>query len=142
MMRFLVIFVFFMVPAAAWAQTGSIEGVILGGDGTVVTGAVVRLDGDAAVDTTDVSGRFGFADVPVGGHLVVAEKPGSILTPGAMRVTVASGGAATITIRLRERMYAVDEVVVVGLPPSGDIQESRAAFRGDPSTARRCETAG
>jgi uncharacterized lipoprotein YddW (UPF0748 family) len=82
------------VPAMTWKTQpiyGHLRGTAVATDGTVLAGAVVRLEPSPGVvtrtTTTDGTGWFGFVDVPVGGYRVTTDSTrvtGGVLGQGTV----------------------------------------------------------
>ena len=73
-------------------KTWTISGTIVNGPGATVT-----LSGAATATTTaDASGNYSFSNVVNGNYMVVATKPGWIITPGSQSVTVSGGNVSSV----------------------------------------------
>lgn len=100
-------------PALLAQSTGRITGTVVdAAGGRPLAGTQVTIRGSAAGSVSSDDGRFSIANVPAGPQMVEARHIGY---GAAMRVvTVTAGQTVTISIPLRERAIALDEVVVTG----------------------------
>ncbi|CAN5581985.1 TonB-dependent receptor [soil metagenome] len=97
------------VPSA-FAQTGSIHGIVTDAAGAPVSGANIQISGTDFGAAADVQGRYRVVDVPAGTHAVVATSVGF----GTERrtVTVRAGESTSLNITLLETPLDIGEVVV------------------------------
>lgn len=102
----LIVFLFFLVPLFAQAQS-TVSGRVLKDDGTPVEGASVTLKGKGKGTKTDANGNFSISAAK-GDVLVISSV--NFLT---QQVTV--GNAASITVKLKQVDKTLDEVVVTAM---------------------------
>ncbi len=95
------------------AGAGAVWGSVVDGNNTPLQGVVVHLTTISIPDTTDISGLFGFDPVPWGTYVLTAHKPGSTFLPSTTHITVSQDSPVPIVVQLRQRVYSVDEVVVI-----------------------------
>lgn len=114
--RTLALVVALLLPLqAAYAQggTGSISGTVYQGQGTTpLADAAVTVSGTGRGAVTGADGRFTITGVPAGSHTLRASKPG--FGAAEQAVTVASGQAATATLRLEPQAVQLEGIVAVG----------------------------
>ena len=127
-----------LAAATLSAQSGvSVTGAVIDESGGAVTGATVRLAGGAAgtrTTTTDGAGRFAFAGVVAGAHVV--EVAHSSFVPAS--VPIAVDASAPPPLRIVLAVSAVREAVTVTAPASGTVTLDAAAGAGSrlPLTVR------
>lgn len=95
-----------MPTSATQAANGSCSGTVTDANGEPVIGANVKVDGTNMAVTTDIDGRFSFANVNTGAKI-------TITSIGFTPKTVVWNGQP-LSIVLDEEANALDEVVVVG----------------------------
>jgi TonB-dependent receptor len=104
------IILFFAVPASAQG-TGSIAGRVYDADtGRSLQGAVVRVRGTTALDTTDSNGRFVISPVPAGEATIDIEYVGLAATEQAVNVT--AGSSATVMVAMDTGVVELEMLVV------------------------------
>jgi TonB-dependent SusC/RagA subfamily outer membrane receptor len=97
----------------ARAQQGRISGTVTDQQAsTPIPSAQVRVQGLSSGAITDDQGRFVLNNVPAGTITVVAQRLGYVM--GQSQVTVASGGAGTVSFQLTRAPLALDQVVTIG----------------------------
>src|SRR5215831_12981405 len=97
----------------AHAQQGKISGTVTDQQLSVpIPSAQVRVQGLNIGATTDDQGRFVLNNVPAGAVTIVAQRLGYVM--GQSHVTVASGGATTVSFELTRAALALDQVVTIG----------------------------
>lgn len=103
------------LPLISHAQTavGRIEGSVSNAaTRTYLAGANVSIPGLGRETLSDVAGRFSFADVPAGEHIVVVAYTG--LDPVRESVSVRAQQSTRLQIDLRSEVYQLQEFVVSG----------------------------
>jgi outer membrane cobalamin receptor len=104
---------------------GSVRGTVIDAQNRPVAGVVVTLGGASAQGTqtarTGADGAFRFGAVPLGSYRVKAEGGG--LSGSQMDVTVASGAATEITLRMANQSVT-ENMTVVGSAPVVDPRSS------------------
>jgi len=124
--RVLLAFAFFVVvPAAAYAQTSAIAGVVKDGTGAVLPGVTVEASSPALIEkvrtaTTDASGQFKITALRPGTYAVTLTLPGfSVVKREGIELT--SDFTASIAVEMK--VGAVEETIVVsGESPVVDVQ--------------------
>ena len=101
------------ISSAQSDRAAVIHGAVFDESKTPLPGVVVRLSTISMPDTTDLSGRFRFEKVPSGSYVLTAQKPGSYFLPSTKRIVVSQDSLAPIEIQLQQKVYSVDEVVVI-----------------------------
>jgi len=97
----------------AHAQQGRISGTVTDHQASMpIPSAQVRVQGLNVTAITDEQGRFVLNNVPAGTATVVAQRLGYVM--GQSQVTVAGGGAATVSFQLTRAPLALDQVVTIG----------------------------
>lgn len=97
---------------AAWAQTGTVRGVVVDADTREpLVGANVALIGTLYGSTTDVDGRYAIANVPAGDYTVAASYIGYATFQAPITV---GGGAVTQDLALESAVFEGEELVVSG----------------------------
>ncbi len=100
-------------PSLLAQSTGRITGtVVAAAGGRPIAGAQILIRGSTASSVSSDDGRFSIGNVPAGPQTVEARRIG--YGAAILAVTVTAGQTATISISLRERAIALDEVVVTG----------------------------
>lgn len=112
-----------LVVRPAAAQTvGSIAGRVVDAvTGAPVASAEVLLEGSNIGTLSRQDGRFQLLNVPAGTHEVRARMVG--FRPAVARVLVQPGQEATLSFELRGEVFALDEMVVTGLPTAARKKE-------------------
>jgi len=116
-------------PAFAQGETGSVTGVVTDPQGGTVAGADVTLTDLATKSprstTTNESGRYYFASVPVGTYDIVISKAGfKVHKAAAQRVSV--GNQLTLDVTLE--VGALTETVVVTSQAGSELQTGNATI--------------
>lgn len=107
------LFFFAFASAPAWAQTGSIAGVVTDAESqTTLPGASVVIEGTSQGASTDNEGRYEISGVEPGEYTVVVTFVG--YSEQAREVTVEAGETATLDFALETSAMQMDEVVAVG----------------------------
>jgi hypothetical protein len=117
-----------VLPAAAWAQTGSIAGVVKDATGAVLPGVTVEAASPALIEkvrtvVTDSEGLYKIADLRPGAYTVTFTLPGfsSVRRQG---IDLSAGFTATVNADLR--VGALEETITVsGAAPQVDVQNTR-----------------
>jgi TonB-linked SusC/RagA family outer membrane protein len=100
-----------VLPAAAWAQAGSVTGRVTDEAGTLpLVGARVQILGTALSGQTLQDGRYTIANVPAGTHEVRVVAVG--YSAGKRTVTVAAGERATADFALTAVVFSLEEIVI------------------------------
>ncbi|MDR3118510.1 MAG: TonB-dependent receptor [Mediterranea sp.] len=105
--RILVVALFALTAAAAFAQSKTVTGAVVDNTGEPVIGASVIVDGTTNGTITDIDGNFSLSNVPAAGRLKISYI-------GYVTQTVSTAGVTTLKVALAEDAQALDEVVVVG----------------------------
>src|SRR5438128_1753568 len=116
-------------PAFAQGETGSVTGVVTDAQGGTVAGADVTLTDVATksprTTTTNDSGRYHFASVPVGSYDIVISKAGfKVHKAAAQKVSV--GTQLTLDVALE--VGALSETVVVTSQAGTELQTANATI--------------
>ncbi|MGQ0647436.1 MAG: TonB-dependent receptor domain-containing protein [Gemmatimonadaceae bacterium] len=107
---------------AAQATTGSVRGLVSSASaGTPVVGAQVFIVGSRLGATTGADGRYTFAGVPAGTHVVRVRGLG--YQPTEKSTVVSAGAAATVDFIVTIAPVSLDEVVVTGTAGSARKRE-------------------
>ncbi|GAB5520881.1 MAG: TonB-dependent siderophore receptor [Rhodothermales bacterium] len=106
-----------LIGPAAYAQTGSISGIVRDADGVSLPGATVQVVGLTQGTTTAADGRFELTDVPVGSQTVEARFVG--FAPVRTTVTVRQGATTNLRLVLRDQAILIDGVTVTGAREQG-----------------------
>lgn len=108
---FLFVFTFSSLPA--WAQSGSITGVVTDAESqTTLPGASVVIEGTNQGASTNSRGEYEIPDVDPGTYTVAVSFVG--YSTQAQEVTVEAGEAATLDFLLRPSAMQMDEIVAIG----------------------------
>ena len=113
------------------AQTGVVAGVIVGGAGQPVSGALIRVSGTQLGTTSDANGRFRIPGLAGDSVTLEVRRIGY----RAERVPVAVGNSE-VRVTLAEQSVILDEVVVTGTAGS----QSRRELGNAVSTINAAET--
>ena len=116
-------------PAFAQGETGSVTGVVTDPQGATVAGADVTLTDIAThsprTTTTNESGRYHFASLPVGLYDVTISKSGfKVYKAAAQKVSVAT----QLTVNVALEVGALTETVVVTSQAGSEMQTSNASI--------------
>lgn len=99
------------VPAAH-AQGGTVVGQVTDGQSKQgIAGASLQIEGTRIGAITDQSGNYRIANVPAGGHVIVARRLGYV--PGRQTVAVTSQ-EVTANFLLQSAATSLDQVIVTG----------------------------
>ncbi len=101
-----------LMPLTAYAQSGTITGVVLDEDQNPMPGASVTLPAIDRGTSTDMDGAFTFTAVPEGPYDVRATFVGYRTV--TQRVEVAAGQTVRISLTLQEDILGLEDVVVIG----------------------------
>ncbi len=116
-------------PAFAQGEAGSVDGVVLDSQGAVVAGADVTLIDTATksprTTTTNESGRYHFASVPVGTYDITISKSGFKVHKAAAQ-KVSLGSQLTLDVTLE--VGALTETVVVTSQAGSELQTANATI--------------
>jgi len=125
---FLVFCASLLVPAAAFAQTGSVSGAVLDQTGGVIQGATVRIAGDqlpaGRTVQTDVNGMYRFPLLLPGQYTVTVEKAGLGKTGRTAVVDIDRDTQLDLTIGVT----ATESVTVVAATPVVDVRSTEVNF--------------
>ncbi len=111
--RGLVILALLGIPTVSYAQQGTIEGAVRGGDsGQGLGNARVELVGFGLVGFSSATGEFSIPGVPAGTHTLEVRLLGYGLH--MQEVTVAPGQTVSLDIALGIAAFELNELVVVG----------------------------
>jgi hypothetical protein len=134
--RLFVIGVLFLLPQAAYAQVGSIAGVVRDASGGALPGVTVEVSSPAMIEkvratATDGNGRYQISALPVGTYTVKFSLQG-FGTTTRENVQVTSDFTANVAADLKVGDIK-QEVTVSGEAPLVDVQTPRQAvtFSGD-----------
>ena len=101
-----------LMPLAAYAQNGTITGVVVDEDQNPMPGASVTLPAIDRGTSTDMDGAFTFTAVPEGAYDVQATFVG--YRTARQRVEVAAGQTVRLSLTLQEDILGLEDVVVIG----------------------------
>jgi hypothetical protein len=125
---FLVLWASLLVPAAAFAQTGSVSGVVLDQTGGVLRDAIVRISGDqlpaGRTIQSDVNGMYRFPLLLPGQYVVTVEKAGLGKTSRAVVVDIDRDTQLDLTIGAT----TTESVTVVAATPVVDVRSTEVNF--------------
>lgn len=102
----------FFLGLAARAQTGSVSGSILSGQGAAVEFASISLKGTALGSTSDQDGKFRIEHVPTGNQTLVVSGVG--YETATLSVTIQTDQTSAVEIRLMELSAQLQEVEITG----------------------------
>ena len=120
--KILAIFAIFLVTVGAgYAQTGSLQGKIVDGNGQPLIGANVVIKGTTNGTITNIDGNYLLQKIPVGSQTIVASFIGFASFEQA--VVIEDGKTATFNFTLVEDIATLDELVVIGY---GTVKKSDA----------------
>lgn len=103
---------FYFIPFAILAQTGTVSGIIKDGKTKeALIGCTVQIGGTQLGTTTDIEGAFTLANVPAGPQSIIISYV-SYQTKTIPGVRVESGNTTTIDTELDEEGKSLQEVVV------------------------------
>src|SRR6266581_3992812 len=116
-------------PAFAQGETGSVTGVVTDAQGGTVAGADVTLTDVATksprTTTTNDSGRYHFASVPVGTYDITISKSGfKVHKAAAQKVSIAT----QLTLDVALEVGALTETVVVTSQVGSELQTANATI--------------
>src|SRR3989440_1483983 len=116
-------------PAFAQGETGSVTGVVTDAQGGTVAGADVTLTDVATksprTTTTNDSGRYHFASVPVGTYDITISKSGfKVHKAAAQKVSIAT----QLTLDVALEVGALTETVVVTSQAGSELQTANATI--------------
>jgi len=124
-----------LVPRLAWAQGGSITGLVKDTSGAVLPGVTVEATGPALLAPrtveSDTSGIYRIIDLPPSTYTVTFTLAGF---NKVVREGVELTGTAVITIPVEMRVGAIEEsVIVTGASPIVDVQTAKreTVLKGD-----------
>ena len=124
-----------LVPRLAWAQGGSITGLVKDTSGGVLPGVTVEATGPALLAPrtaeSDTSGIYRIIDLPPSTYTVTFTLAGF---NKVVREGVELTGTAVITIPVEMRVGAIEEsVIVTGASPIVDVQTAKreTVLKGD-----------
>jgi len=100
------LFLFFLFPVLAFAQSSKVSGVVTDESGETLPGVSVTIPGTSLGTISDFDGNYQI-DVPTNGKL-------SFSYIGYLTQTVDVGSRTTLNVTLKEDSKTLDEVVVVG----------------------------
>ncbi len=112
LLKFLGCFVFAMMSTAAFAQTGSVKGVVLDDTKEGLTGASVILKGTTKGTITDIYGAFQINGIPAGTQNIVISFIG--YSDEEIQINVSQDGVTDMgTITLASNAIGLNEVMVI-----------------------------
>lgn len=98
--------------------------------------ATVQIKGTTTGTTTDVSGHFKMANLPVGNHIIVAQSMG--YKPQEKVVQLEEGKSLTLIFELEEDVFTLEQLVVTGTRTAHQVKD--APIRTEVITAKKIET--
>lgn len=116
-----------MLPAAASAQRGAIEGSVVDEDGIPLRDAQVVVVGTRLGDLTDAAGRFRIERVPAGTHTVQVRMAG-FRRADVTGVEVEPGGTARVEVTMTRAPYELGGLVVSASRQQQRITEAPATI--------------
>lgn len=117
-----------LAPMAAWAQDGTITGVVSDASGGVLPGVTVEASSPALIEkvravTTDGTGRYRIVALPPGSYTLTFTLPGFATVK---RDGIELTGAVTATVNAEMRVGGLEETITVtGESPIVDVQSAR-----------------
>jgi TonB-linked SusC/RagA family outer membrane protein len=121
LLRYSLLLLFVLLSSLAMAQTGAITGHVIDDTSQPLPGASVTVKGTKLSASTDVNGNFKLTSVPSGPQVLVVRFVGFIALE--QPVTVASGGAVSVSVQLKPSSQELNEVAVIGY---GSVKKSDA----------------
>lgn len=109
--KYVLLCVFLMMSAMAFAQNGSIKGKVVDDTNQPLPGATVTIDGTTIGTTADPDGTYHITGVKNGNYSITARFIG--YTPLKQAATV-QGGVVTLNFALKSDARNLSEVVVIG----------------------------
>ena len=117
----------FFISVCAYAQTGSVSGIVVDKDsGQPVIGAVLRLGEDYLWTSADLDGRFTFTNVQPGKYILEASCLGYV---SVITEVDAGKNPEGIRIVMTESSLALDEVVVTAQKAKDGLSTSHSLGR-------------
>lgn len=116
----LVVFLLFLIAPFAWAQSGKLSGRITDINGEPLPGATAQIEGTLLGNAADRDGDYNILRIPPGTYRVRFSYVG-FQTQIVEGVLIASNQTATLDIRLREEVFAGEEVLVTAERPIVDV---------------------
>ncbi|MEO1022263.1 MAG: carboxypeptidase-like regulatory domain-containing protein, partial [Bacteroidota bacterium] len=96
---------------SAFAQTGSITGIVTDENGETLPGVNIRLNEITLGAASNTDGEYTIINVPTGTYILVATFTGYKKFERAVQVGT---GIVTLDIQLEEDILGLEEVVVTG----------------------------
>ncbi|MGB0369166.1 MAG: SusC/RagA family TonB-linked outer membrane protein [Flavobacteriales bacterium] len=112
MLKHLLLALFVLNTLLAFAQTGTVKGVMTGDDGLSIIGGTALIEGTTIGASTDFDGNYELKEVPVGEQTVVFSFIG--LKTQKQKLTIKEGETTEFSVTLSEDVMLLDQVVVVG----------------------------
>jgi iron complex outermembrane receptor protein len=124
-------------PLAAQQQTGTIVGVVRSAtNDSVLSRALVSIEGRPVNIQADAAGRFRIEDVPAGKARISARLMG--FAPARETVAVPAGGEQSVELRLQPAAVQLAELTVIGT--KNDLEERRARLAQIPGSVALIES--
>lgn len=127
---------FLFFTASAFGQVGSLRGQVTDQNGAIVVGAVVTIHGPGALvrtATTDNSGLFSFANLPIGAYTVEAVAA-SLVLQEPQKITVRSGPQnlnLQLSVVLPEQKITIEENNRATVSTDPNANTSAQVLRGE-----------
>lgn len=114
MLRSVISFLVLLISATAWAQNGTINGIVTDAKtGEAVVGANVIIQGTSVGAATDIDGKYTISNLKPGSYSLsitfVTYKPHAIPD-----VSVEGGKVSTVDVQMQEDVSTLQEVVISG----------------------------
>ncbi len=107
-----VIAIFLVSVGATYAQTGSLQGKIVDGNGQPLIGANVVIKGTTVGTITNIDGNYLLQKIPAGTQTIVASFIG--FAGFEQSVVIEDGKTTTFNFTLEEDIATLEELVVIG----------------------------
>jgi hypothetical protein len=114
------------LPAASFAQSGSVSGLVFGADSQPVVRASLRITGTMLLTEAGPDGRFVLGNVPTGRQMLDVRRLG--YAPLVLPIDVRAGDTVRLRVMLVSVAQELDTVAVnkEGPAPLRDFEERRA----------------
>jgi outer membrane cobalamin receptor len=115
--------------ACAGENLHSVSGRVILSEGTPIEGASIVLSPGMHTDTTDSTGYFSIGDVPPGDYVLSVSHSSGVLEKNRKKITVPLEDSTPLVIHMHERLYELDEIVVISSPSEiPDITEKTPSY--------------